>query len=224
MNQRQRILEGIRDALGRGPLPETTQAALRRRLQYPRLNVVPGRGRVDGEERLALFVAEAERVQTTVERVGSVNEIPGRVLAYLQAANLPAVVRAARDPLVRSVPWDEAPLLTIEEGPAVNGDTASITPAVAGIAETGSVMIASAADNPTTLAFLPEAHLVALPARRIHGTYEDAWASLRAKRAPGRMPRVVTWITGPSRTADIEQTLLLGAHGPRRLHVLILDD
>ena len=224
MNRRQQILEGIREALGRGPLPETTQAALRRRLQYPRLNVVPGRGRVEGEERVSLFVAEAERVQTTVERVGSVADIPGRVLAYLQAANLPATIRAARDPLIGAVPWRVAPLLTVNEGAAVNGDAASITPAVAGIAETGSVMIASSADNPTTLAFLPEAHLVVLPVRRIHGTYEDAWARLRAKRAPGRMPRVITWITGPSRTADIEQTLLLGAHGPRRLHVFILDD
>ena len=58
----------------------------------------------------------------------------------------------------------------------------------AGIAETGSVMITSGPDNRTTLAFLPEAHLVVLPARRIHGTYEDAWAHLRAKRGPGRMP------------------------------------
>jgi L-lactate dehydrogenase complex protein LldG len=38
------------------------------------------------------------------------------------------------------------------------------------------------------------------------------------------MPRNVNWITGPSRTADIEQTLLLGAHGPQRLHIVIVDE
>jgi L-lactate dehydrogenase complex protein LldG len=50
---------------------------------------------------------------------------------------------------------------------------------------------------------------------------------LRKQQAGGGatlMPRTVNWITGPSRTADIEQTLLLGAHGPQRLHILIVND
>ena len=62
-----------------------------------------------------------------------------------------------------------------------------------------------------------------MPTDRIVGAYEDAWQRLRGQFGSGVMPRVVNWITGPSRTADIEQTLLLGAHGPKRLHILLID-
>jgi L-lactate dehydrogenase complex protein LldG len=58
---------------------------------------------------------------------------------------------------------------------------------------------------------------------------EDAWAKLRQAH-PGAtlsgesMPRTVNFITGPSRTGDIEQKILMGAHGPRRLHIVIVED
>ena len=85
-------------------------------------------------------------------------------------------------------------------------------------------MLTSGPDNPTTLNFLPENHIIALPASRICATYEDAWDAMRAIYGGGIMPRAVNFITGPSRTADIEQTLLMGAHGPRRLHVILIED
>src|SRR3546814_17374947 len=89
--------------------------------------------------------------------------------------------------------------------------------AFAGIAETGTVMMASGPDAPITLNFLPENHVVVLRASQVAGTYEEAWQRLREARGRGVMPRAVNLITGPSRTGDIEQTILLGAHGPRRL-------
>ena len=55
----------------------------------------------------------------------------------------------------------------------------------------------------------------------IEGTYEDGWDMVRAK---GALSRAVNFITGPSRTGDIEQTIYLGAHGPRRLHILLVED
>jgi len=94
--------------------------------------------------------------------------------------------------------------------------------AVAGVAETGTVLHASGAANPSTLVCLPEAHGIVVTRDRIVGAAEQAWR-LMAGGGPLNMPRAVHWITGPSRTADIEQTLLMGAHGPRRLHVLIAD-
>ncbi|MFZ1413852.1 MAG: LUD domain-containing protein, partial [Defluviicoccus sp.] len=112
--------------------------------------------------------------------------------------------------------------LQLATGAAVDGDRASVVIAFAGIAETGTVMLLSSPSSPATLNFLPEMHIVILPEAAIVGAYEDAWTNLRATLGPGVMPRVVNWITGPSRTADIEQTLLLGAHGPRLLHILLL--
>ena len=83
-------------------------------------------------------------------------------------------------------------------------------------------MLLSGPDHPTTLNFLPDTHIVVLRASQVVGPYEDAWARLRA--AATAMPRTVNFVTGPSRTADIEQTIQLGAHGPRRLHIVLIDD
>jgi L-lactate dehydrogenase complex protein LldG len=83
-------------------------------------------------------------------------------------------------------------------------------------------MLASGAERPTTLNFLPETHIVVLPADRVVGALEQAWARLRGERRRN-MPRTVNFITGPSRSADIEQTLQMGAHGPRRLHIILID-
>jgi L-lactate dehydrogenase complex protein LldG len=114
-------------------------------------------------------------------------------------------------------------MIQIETGAAENEDHSSLTGAFAGVAETGTLVMLSGAGHPTTLNFLPDTHIAVVRADCIVGTYEDVWARLRAEFGHGAMPRTVNWITGPSRTADIEQTLLLGAHGPQRLHILIVD-
>jgi L-lactate dehydrogenase complex protein LldG len=94
--------------------------------------------------------------------------------------------------------------------------------ALAGVAETGTLIMTSGPDNPTTLNFLPENHIVLLLADDVAGNYEDVWDKLREKYG-SNLPRTVNMITGPSRTGDIEQTIELGAHGPRRLHILLVD-
>jgi L-lactate dehydrogenase complex protein LldG len=197
--------------------------ALERRLKQPSTNVVPARGRLPAAERIELFVAEAERVNATTARFAGLDAVPTAVVSYLRAANIPPIVRAATDPLLRAVPWSREPLLQIKTGAAAAEDAVSVTSAFAGVAETGTLMLYSDAESPTTLNFLPEVHIAVLPTDRIVGTYEDAWQRLRGLLGCGIMPRVVNWITGPSRTADIEQTLLLGAHGPKRLHLLLVD-
>ena len=65
---------------------------------------------------------------------------------------------------------------------------------------------------------------MSLTAKDIAGDYESAWDKVRGAYGKGRMPRTVNFITGPSRSGDIEQTLLLGAHGPRRLHIVVVKD
>jgi L-lactate dehydrogenase complex protein LldG len=84
------------------------------------------------------------------------------------------------------------------------------------------LFLVSGSDNPTSLNLLPEAHTVLIAASDIVGSYEEAWDRLRSVFGEGRLPRSVNLISGPSRTADIEQTIVRGAHGPKRLQVLIL--
>ena len=124
-----------------------------------------------------------------------------------------------------ALPWtDSAPLLTVASGKAEPEDVTSLTAAFAGIAETGTLMLHSGPEGPTTLNFLPENHIVVLKASQVVGAYEDAWDRLRMARDGAAVPRTVNLITGPSRTGDIEQTIQLGAHGPRRLHILLVED
>ena len=151
-----------------------------------------------------------------VVRVEAAEQVPRAVADFLKSENLPAQLRMAPDPELQALPWDQQSLLEITEGPARESDPISVTGALAGIAETGTLMLLSGAAGPTTLNFLPETHIVVLPADRVVAAYEDGWDLVRQAHGPGQMPRTVNFITGPSRTADIEQTIQLGAHGPRR--------
>jgi L-lactate dehydrogenase complex protein LldG len=222
MSARDDIIGGIRRALGRGPMTEEAAAALAERVAAHRRNLIPARAAVlDAPARVDLFVEMAEAVQTTVTRVASDAEVPEEVARYLAAENLPAELVMAPDPALDAVPWTERPLLRIRRGKAESGDAVSLTPCLAAVAETGTLMLTSGPDSPTTLNFLPDTHIVMLRACQIFATYEDGWDLLRAR---GALPRTVNFITGPSRTGDIEQRIELGAHGPRRLHVVLIDD
>ncbi len=222
-DSRAATLGAIRAALGRGPLPDQETAALEARLANPAAGVVPGRGRVDAEARIALFIAEAERVSATTARVAGPEAVPAVVARFLREHNLPSTVKLAPDPQVRSIPWSQQSALTVTEGHGEKDDVVGVTGAFCGVAETGTLVLLSGPESPSTLDFLPDTHIALVPAARIFGTYEEAWERVRAERGADGLPRAVHWITGPSRTADIEQTLLLGAHGPRRLHVVIVD-
>lgn len=219
---RAEILDGIRRALGRAAVEPETQRRLRARLaEHPR-NLVPARGRVAGRRMIDDFVRMAEFALATVARVGSDAEVPAAVADYLKRQNLPAALRMAPDRRLDRIPWSNAPLLKIARGKPDPADEVGLSGAFAGIAETGTLMLVSGPQTPSTLSFLPETHVVVLRASEIVASYEDAWAALRA--AMPAMPRTVNFITGPSRSGDIEQTLQLGAHGPRRLHVVLIDD
>jgi len=79
----------------------------------------------------------------------------------------------------------------------------------------------SGANSPTSLNFLPDNYLCILRRERLVKHIEDVWQRLRDEHTG--LPRAINFITGPSRTADVEQTIQLGAHGPRRLHVILLE-
>ena len=220
MSSRDKILGAVRAGLEGAPGRDP--AAVEARLAAHARGLIPARGRLDSAARLDLFIAMAEEVSATVSRVADAAEVPAAIAGYLAEHNLPAVARLAPDPALDDIPWRRAPLLELTKGKGEDADQVSITGAFAGIAETGTVMALSGPHHPTTLNILPETHVVVLRADQIVGAYEQAWDRLRAS---GRgTPRTVMLITGPSRSGDIEQTLQLGAHGPKRLHLVIIDD
>jgi len=208
------ILARIRVARAGSP-----EDAAKRLAEHPR-GTIPAMARpADASGALALFRRKAETAGATLAAVGATREVPAAVGEFLKAHGLPPVLRAGgTDP---DMPWEEAGL-TVLAGAAEPTDTTGFSEAFCGIAETGTLMLVSGADTPTSVNFLPENHVVLLRTDAVVGCYEEAWDKLRAVRGGGGMPRAVNWITGPSRTADIEQTLVMGAHGPKRLHILLL--
>jgi L-lactate dehydrogenase complex protein LldG len=216
------MLAAIRRGLKRGPLPADQVAMLRGRMeQHPR-HLIPARSRLPAAEQVDLFVRNVEKEFGSVARVADMDAVPGALADYLAAQNLPGSVIMAPHPELQTIPWSARPLLDIREGRAQGTDAVSVQHGFAGIAETGTLMLPSAAERPVTLNLLADTAVVVLRASAVVGAYEEAWDKLRAEI--GGMPRNVMLVTGPSRSADIEQTLELGAHGPRRLHVVLVED
>ena len=174
---------------------------------------------------IARFVERAGDMASTVERVGALAEIPAAVARYLDALELPLALAAQKSH--QGVCWSEfASLdwtgagLAIEARPTLGHDRLGITGTFCAIAETGTLVLLSGADTPTATALLPDTHVAVVRADRIVAGMEEAFALVRAER--GDMPRALNMISGPSRTGDIEQTIVLGAHGPFRVHILLL--
>jgi L-lactate dehydrogenase complex protein LldG len=219
---REAMLNAIRRGLRRGKLPPDQAAMLRGRLATHPRQLIPVRSRLPHVEQVLLFVRNVEKEFGSVARVADADAVPGAVADYLAAQNLPSSLVMAPHRELREIPWSARPLLTIREGRAEATDLVSVQHAFAAIAETGTLMLPSAPERPTTLNLLADTEIVVLRASRLVGAYEEAWDALRAEM--GTMPRNVMLVTGPSRSADIEQTLELGAHGPRQLHVVLIDD
>jgi L-lactate dehydrogenase complex protein LldG len=159
-----------------------------------------------------------------VQRVRSAGEVPAALAGYLRSQNLPPKVKRAPAPELGALPWEGTPMLEVSAGRAVDADQVSLTPAFCAVAETGTLVLHSSPATPTSLAFLPETHVVMLKASQMVGTYEEAFQKTRGALGEGAMPRSFNFVTGPSRTADIEQKIELGAHGPRRLHIILVED
>jgi L-lactate dehydrogenase complex protein LldG len=213
------ILDSVRRSLGREGLDAATEAGLRQRLATHRRQIGLARTEKDHAELVTLFEEMATALAATVAHIPDSAALPGAVATYLAEQNLPAQLVVA--PALQNIPWAERPTLDVRFGKAVNEDLVSVTPAIGAVAETGTLVLTSGPDSPTSLNFLPDTHIVMVNRSQITGRYEDVWDTIRDQ---GALPRTVNMISGPSRTGDIEQTIQLGAHGPRRLHILILDE
>ena len=184
-------------------------------------NLIPERARDQAVDLQALFIEMAEAVKSTVTTVVLAAGVPRAIAEYLAEHNLPTDIAMAPDKRLDRIPWARTPMLRYRRGAATERDLVAVTGTFAAIAETGTLMMASDPERPNTLNFLPDNHIVVLSSRDIVATYEDAWVRLRGDATSPAMPRTVALVTGPSRTSDIELVPTLGAHGPRRLHIVI---
>lgn len=224
---REQIMKTLRDGY-RGRNDAAAKAGVETRLARREPNLVPARGKPESKKAaLATFTAMAEEASATVARVNTMIDVPNAVADFLRMHNLPMRTVLAPDPLLDTARWDRRKTLEVRKGAAEPFDEVGVSLAYRAVAETGTLVMLAGPNTPTTINFLPETEIVILPADRIVGSYEEALAPLRANGTGGgknALPRVVNFITGPSRSADIEQTLQLGAHGPRRLHIVVVDD
>ena len=214
MNSREDILGRVRAALGRNGDNAAAAAAdmnawLAARRQGPR-------PLVDGDL-VVRFCDKSRALSSTVDQVDSLAEVPAAVSRYLQGLGLPT--KAVCWPILQGLPWQAAGLDVAFRG-AEDADLVGITSCFCAIAETGTLMLCSGPSTPATVSLLPETHVAIVPASLIVPGMEEAWRLAREQL--GELPRAVNFISGPSRTGDIEQTIVLGAHGPYRVHLVIV--
>lgn len=217
------VLSRIRRSLG---VPRHGDAlrikATDARMAVPERHPTPGRVALSKDDLIKLFAANMRVQSADVLEAAGLDAVPALMASHLEGLGLSGNVRTGGDPLLVKLSWDRAPKLQRVTGRAGPSDTLGLSVALAAIAETGTLLLASGADNPTTLAFLPETHLVIVREETIVGAFEDAFDILRARFGRHVMPRSLNLISAPSRTGDIGGKIVLGAHGPRRLVVIIL--
>lgn len=215
MAARERILERIRRRQGRGgsaPGAEEQDIVRTYLRAHPRgpLPEVAG----DLVER---FTRRAVALASTVERVPSEAAVPAAVSRYLEAHRV--AKRGCVWPALAHLDWKGSGL-DLEARAARGDDEAGVTGAFCALAETGTLCLLAGAGTPASVSLVPETHVAVVRASRIVAHMEDAWDLMRAEF--GQLPRAVNYVSGPSRTADIEQTVVLGAHGPSRVHIVIV--
>jgi L-lactate dehydrogenase complex protein LldG len=222
IDSRARIMGRLKTALDKRHNPTVRSSGADQRMKAPPRGLIPKRGQSEGLARIEMFVEEATRVSAQVVRLHALADLPAAALQLAHELGA-SRLKVAANPQLQALDWDGR---EVEFGIGHGDDLVGLSLAYAGVAETGTLVLRSGSDTPTTLNFLPDVHMVAIHSGDIKACYEDVWTLLRAD-APkhgAKMPRTVNWITGPSRTADIEQTILLGAHGPRKLVIFLIDE
>jgi len=215
MSARDTILAKIRRSQERSKLRDPAAAADRvanpfQRAPIPAISQTEGRARVDR------FIANATAVDATVSELEGLEALPAALAEELRKRNLPAAIRLGEEPAFAELDWSG---LDVSHGPGRLEEPAGLSLAQFGVAETGTLALASGANNPVTLTFLSESHFVVLKEDDLKGGFEEMWSTWRER---GLDPRTVNLVTGPSRSADIGQKLQLGAHGPVSLHIFIV--
>ena len=211
---RERILRGIGRGLGTADERKLTKTAWANTPKAP----TPAIAQLNGNARVAQFLNSFQEMHGTYSELSSFDKLPEVLSQQLRSRNLGQNIRLGSEAEFASLDWSN---IEFSIGPGRLKEPATLTRAFCASAETGTLMLLSGPQNPVTLNFLGETHFAVLRKSEIEAGFEGMWKRFRAS---GQDPRTVNLITGPSRTADIEQSLELGAHGPLALHLFLIDD
>jgi len=214
---REQIFNQLRQRLGVGEIDTARRTSVDKRLQLHPMNTVPARAKLAHAALIDSFEQRISAYQASVSRITKLDSIPQAISGYLGPKLNDVTINAEVEAL--NLPFETAPGLKIIPWSPKTSMRVSITCCVAAIAETGSVVIASSSRNGISQNFLGDIHIVILKAEDIVGAYEEIWHRIRLA---GRLPRHITFISGPSCTGDIEMVMEYGAHGPRQLHIIIV--
>lgn len=213
MSAREIILQRLQNSLG---TTETRHAAVSD-WSKSAARPVPAIAQYEGPERTKHFLSCFTAMHGTHTALSTFADLPAALTDELRNRNIDPVVRMGMEPEFSALQW---PGIDVSQGPGREHELATLSRAFCASAETGTVVQLSSHHNPVTLNFLGETHFVVLKTSEIEAGFEGIWQRLRLS---GKNPRTVNLITGPSRTADIEQTLELGAHGPLAVHLFLID-
>ena len=219
-SSREKILGRIRAGVGADQRSAADHEILRERLASRSRGVLPSRSDISPSALVDLFFEKAMGQGCSAVRVSSEADVVTATTNYLREHNLPSRIALSSSDKVTALPWTEASGLECRQGAAKADDVTSVTPVASAVAETGTMVTTSGPETPTTLNFVPENHILVVRESDLVKHYEDAWDKIREA---GAMPRTVNWLTGPSRSADIGQTMYMGAHGPRRQHIIFIE-
>ena len=222
MSAREAILGRVRASLHAPSNSDPRREVVADRLEKAPKGIIPERGQRDAEARVELFSTIAKTLAATVETVAERDDVPDAVARYLRERNLAPSFRMGDDERLAAMPWSEQKSFEVKRGPTDGGDEVGVSHAFGGVAETGTIVMISGPENPSTINFLPEHHIIVVDAGDIDGAFETAIGRVRTKYGKGNMPRTLNFISGPSRSGDIEQKIILGAHGPRALHLIVV--
>lgn len=195
------------------------QAQIRLAIDAPQPGPLPDLAASTADEIRLRFITQAQKMADTVETVASMEKVPLALAQYLSAQGIAA--KASGWQSLQDLPWHQAGI-EFSARKASPHDAVGITGVFCALAETGSLLLLSGPGTWSSTSLLPETHIAILPASRIVAHMEAAFALVRSER--GELPRNAQFVSGPSRTGDIEQTIVLGAHGPYRVHVVIVAD
>ena len=211
MSLKEQVLSSIRRKLA-----DTSSSTKNIEAQYAQLqsHIVP----IVQYDLVDEFELQLKALSGLVTRIKTNHEIVSVVLNHIQNEKIASDLLISSVKEFKQLSWPES--INLKYGKASKKDKIALSLAYAGVAETGSIVMLSSPQTPTSHNFMVEDHLLVLQASKIVTNLEDVWTSLECKN----MPRTVNVLTGPSRTGDVEQTIQIGAHGPLRFHVIILED